>query len=156
MGLKENIFRDTISDLELRELIALAPDTPVRQAVTEMRRMRLGCVIVVDPQGKPIGKFTERKLMKLLLDDPQGLDKPIKEFMYNDPDAIGVYEPVAKLVNLMKSRRVRFVCAVDKDGKAIALTGQRGMMEYIAEHFPRQVKSQRMKPLVSLPEREGA
>ncbi len=41
-----------------------------RAAVELMRQKKLGCVIVVDGQGRPVGKFTERKLMKLLLASP--------------------------------------------------------------------------------------
>jgi hypothetical protein len=56
----------------------------------------------------------------------------------------------------MQTKNLRFVVVTDEDGKAIALTGQKGLMEYVAEHFPQQVMVQRVgvKPYSS--QREGA
>src|SRR5687767_3512116 len=71
MGLRTNILEEPISELELRDLVAVRRGTSVRAAAEEMRRGKLGCAIVVDDAGKPIGKFTERRLMKLLLTDPR-------------------------------------------------------------------------------------
>ncbi len=156
MGLHESIDTDPISEIELREVIAVTRKTTVREAAQEMKKHRLGCAIVVDRHNKPIGKFTERKLMKLLLDDAAQLDQPIEKFMYATADAIQRREPIAKLIELMQTRSLRFLCVTDEKGKAVGLTGQRGLMEYIAEHFPRAVKVQQLNQALYTKEREGA
>ena len=54
-------------------------------------------------------------------------------------------------------RQVRHVTVVvtDDDGRVDALTGQKGLMEYVAEHFPKQVMVQRIgSPVIQ--DREGA
>jgi hypothetical protein len=44
---------------------------------------------------------------------------------------------------------------VDRDGKPIGLTGQKGVIEFIVEHFPRQVKVQMMRSKLYMDAREG-
>lgn len=156
MGLRENIKTDSVEELAVRDLIAVKKTATVRDAVELMRKRRLGCVIVVDGKGKPIGKFTERQLLKMLLSDIGALDQPISKVMYDDPNAISEKASIQKMVELMEARRIRFICVVDEKGKAIGLSGQKGLMEYIAEFFPRQVKAQLMEPKLSMSQREGA
>src|SRR5205814_446541 len=105
-----------------------APETSVRQTAQKMREKRLGCAIVVDPAGKPIGKFTERQLMKLLLTDPAALDKPVEQFMYPSADPIRGDQPIARMIAQMRKGGLRFLCVTDEEGKAVALAGQKGLM----------------------------
>lgn len=156
MGLRESILKDPISEIALRELIAVGRKTPVREVADKMRAKRLGCAIIVDRYNKPIGKFTERKLMRLLLENPANIDKPVEQFMYPTANPLGRDEPIARLIDLMQTKSLRFICVTDKKGKAVALTGQKGLMEYIAEQFPRAVKAQQVKGRIFTKDREGA
>ena len=45
---------------------------------------------------------------------------------------------------------------LDNDGKVIALTGQKGLMEYIADHYPGQIMVQRVGVPPYSQSREGA
>jgi len=143
-------------ELELRELIAVKPSTTVRQAVELMRAKRLGCVVIVDEDGKPLGKFTERLLIKLLLNHENGLDYPVADYMASAWAQIQKTDPISKVIDCMESKALRFIVIVDDQGKAIAMTGQKGVMEYIADYFPRQVKVQRMRSKLFMDQREGA
>lgn len=156
MGMQQNIREDSVGEVELRELIAVKPRTTVREAMTLMRKKKLGCVIVVDDYNRPVGKYTERKLMSLLLDSPSKLDEPIERHMYPSANPVMRREPIAVMIKQMESRGIRFVCVCDDDGKAVALSGQKGLMEYVAEHFPRQIKVQLMEGKLSMDQREGA
>jgi len=48
------------------------------------------------------------------------------------------------------------VVVVDNDGIPIGVVGQRGLMIYLTEKFPRLVKVQPMDSRVALDSREGA
>lgn len=157
MGLREDILKDSVDRLHLRALIAVGPRTPTGEVAAKMREHHLGCAIVVDLEGRPIGKFTERRLMRALLDDgSSALGQPVQKYMYDTADPVGRQETIAAMIARMQRGHKRFMCVTDAQGKAVALTGQKGLMEYVAEHFSRQIKVQRMKPLVSMPEKEGA
>jgi CBS domain-containing protein len=156
MGLRQAILADPIKDLDLRELVQAKPDEPVRQVIARMRERKLGCAVILDAAGKPVGKFTERTLIKLLRKNPAGLDEPIQRHMLTNPDTMRMTDTIGEAIDLMQSKSIRFVIVLDEQGKAVALTGQKGVMEYIAEFFPRQVKVQEMDAKLSMQKREGA
>ncbi|MEE9212530.1 MAG: CBS domain-containing protein [Phycisphaeraceae bacterium] len=156
MGLREDILNDPVSALELRELAAVKRTTTVRDAIGLMRENRVGCVVVLDDQGRPLGKFTERLLIKLLLEDPDHLDHPVEQHMASAWAFVHKTDPIATVIDRMQSKGLRFVVVLDEDGRAVAMTGQKGVMQYIADHFPRQVKVQRMRSKISMDQREGA
>jgi predicted transcriptional regulator len=156
MGLRENIWQETVAQLPLREAITVKPSTPIRQVAAKMRHQHLGCAFLVDAKGKPVGKFTERRLMRALLDDPANLDQPVEKFSYPTVDVLKRSDSIARMVQVMQSKQLRFMCVVDDKGRVEALTGQKGLMEYIAEHFPRRVKVEQLKSKLYMDDREGA
>lgn len=156
MGLRHNILNDPVSELALREVIAVKGNITVRQAVDKMREKHLGCVIVLDDENRPLGQFTERLLVKLLLRNPGTLDEPVRQHMASAWAWVENDAPIAKVIQCMEEKKLRFVLVLDKQGLPVGLTGQKSVMEYIAEHFPRQIKVQEMESKLYMDEREGA
>lgn len=157
MGLRENIDMEPVSALPIRELIQVLPDSTVRQVLAKMREKHLGCVVVVNEYGAPLGQFTERLLIRLLIDGDGNLDQPVSNLMIDVRGCVKQSDPIRKVIDYMQDTGLRFVCVTDDQGKRpIGLTGQKGVMEYIADHFPRAVKSQLMESKLYMDEREGA
>jgi len=156
MGLRENIRNEPVSQLPLRELICVDRTTTVREAIGLMRRHGLGCIVVVDDDGRPLGKFTERILIRLLLRGDAVLDQPVSDHMASVWGIVSLTDPIEKVVEAMEDKGLRFVVVVDEEGRACALTGQRGLMEYIGEHFPRAIKVQPIGSRLAMDQREGA
>ncbi len=156
MGLRNDITNAPVSDLPLREVMSVPPTATCRQAVATMRDKRLGYVLILDDAGRISGMFTERHLIKLLLADPKQLDDPIDKHMSRSDKSVRQDAPIATVIEKLQSLEWRFVCVVDEQGKAVGVTGQRGAMEYLADHFPRQVKVQKMKSKLFMDQREGA
>ena len=155
MGLYESLAEEEVGRLVLRVPILCSPEQSCRTAVERMRQRGLGCVLVVDELKKPLGIFTERGLTRLLVDQPAALDDPLERRMSRRVVTVGLAEPVARVLEAMQREDTRFVCVVDDEGRAAGLTGQKGLMEFIADHFPQQVMVQRVgkRPLE---QREGA
>jgi CBS domain-containing protein len=153
MGLRESILTETVGELPLREAITVAPTTTVRVALNRRRGKRLGCAVVVSDDDKPLGTFTEEELVKLL---GGNLDDAVEEHLSPHWASVAMTAPVASVLRAMQSKGLRFVVVTDDDGCVAALTGQKGLMEYVAEYFPQQVMVQRVgvKPYSS--QREGA
>lgn len=156
MGLRQNIHQEPVASLSLREAITASPGTPVREAIALMKKKGLGCVVAVDAQNAPLGTFTERSVIALLHDAPETIDSAVIGD-YLDPKwtCVRQDDPVLYAIRGMQVEDVRFVVVVDKQNRVVALTGQKGVMEYVAEHYPQQVLVQRVgsKPPAS---REGA
>ena len=156
MGLRENILSHPVSQLELRPVIAVKPTDSVRQALQQMRDKRLGCVVIVDQDNRPLGKFTERLLIRLLIKDPAALDEPVGDHMAHAWGSVKSGDSIARVIECMEEKKLRFVIVVDDQGRPIGLTGQKGVMEYLVEHFPRQIKVQETGSKLYMDDREGA
>ncbi len=156
MGLRQTFKDEAVSKLPLRPVLTLPPDGTVRQAVALMKQHALGCLFVVDAGGRALGRFTERDLIRQLAADPGVLDKPLSQVMTPPESCIEVGAPVEAVFNEMKDLGRRFICITDENGRMVGLTGQKGLMEYIAENFPRQVKVQMMQSKLYMDDREGA
>ena len=155
MGLRQDIREQPVTELELRKVIRVAPTDTLRHAVDLMKKEQLGGVVIVDDAGKAVGQFTDRDLIGLLLDRPDPLDEPIGQHMCEVQVKISQTEPIAVIIERMQERRARYGIVMDEDSQPIGLTGLKGVVEYITDHFPRQVKVQMMKSKLHMDEREG-
>lgn len=156
MGLSQNILTQKVGDLPLRPLILLKDGQTARQVLQQMREREIGAAIAVDAQGKPVGVFNEKLLISLLVNNPAALDEPVVDYMTRNVACVSLNDSVATLIATMQQRMLRWVVVVDADGKAVNLTGLRGAMEFVVEHFPRRVLVQPLKSKLAIDEREGA
>jgi CBS domain-containing protein len=156
MGLQGNLRSEPVSRLNLRKPVLAGPDESVREAVQRMRERQLGCVYVVDDEEKPIGMFTESLLNRLLVTNPDALDDPLRRHMADYWCCVRDTDPIVNVVTAMQAQNIRFVCVLDEAGRVTALTGQKGIMEYVADHFPGQVMVQRIGCAPFTQHREGA
>ncbi len=156
MGLRQNLQNDVVSELTLREPVTASAEETVRSAVERMRERKLGCTIIVDEARKPIGMLTESMIRQLLVDRSAILDDPISQHMARQWPWVQSNDPIADVLEAMQTKNVRFLCVVDEDGRLAGLTGQKGLMEYVASHFPMQVMVQRIGGTSYVQEREGS
>lgn len=156
MGLMEQLGTDKVRSMNLRKPIVLKPDATVRTAILAMREGRLGCAVVVDEDHKPLGMFTEGQLREELPVNPGMVDRPVEHYMADRFPWVNEEDSVETVLDAMQVNNTRFVCVVDNDGRLVGLTGQKGLMEYVAETFPRQVMVQRVGGTPYPADREGA
>ena len=121
-----------------------------------MRQQKLGCAIVVDDERRPVGLFAESKLTRLLSETPQAIYDPILEHLDRQWPTVNLNDPISCVLSALEFSNIRFLIVVDDQGRLAGLTGQKGLMEYVAEHFPRQVIVQRIGGKPYPAEREGA
>ena len=156
MALRDNIIEEPVSSLALRKLVLFSPHRPVREACDAMEREGLGAAIAVDATGRPVGMFNEKILIRILTRYPSAMDDPAEGHMTRNVVTVRQGDSIAKLIGTMQTRMLRWVCVVNDQGKAVALTGLRGVMEYVVEHHPRSVKGTPIRRKLSMTEREGA
>ena len=103
----------TILQQHGREIIKVAPDTPVRSVVQTLADNRIGAVPVVE-QGKVVGIMSERDVIySLARDGASILDWPVERVMTQP--VITVESSLSPLVglSLMTQRRIRHLPVVD-------------------------------------------
>jgi CBS domain-containing protein len=157
MALKDNLQNETVMNLPSREAITVTGDTSVLRAIERLREKRLGCAVVVDADSKPIGTFSERGLIDLLVSQPVDLTTlPVRDCLDKVWLNLPSNSPIQQVLDLILDQQARFICVTDEAGHTVALTGQRGLSEYIADHFPQQVMVQRVGGRPGTTTREGA
>ena len=156
MGLTQDLLSEPVSKLPVVSALTVSGSTLVSVVIAKMRDVRIGCAIVVDDHGRPDGKFTEHQLAKLLVDQPDFLNQPVGNFIRDYWAQIRHDEPIANLIHKLQTYCQRHVVVVDDDGKATGVVGQRGLMIYLSEKFPRLGKVQSMDSRVAIETREGA
>jgi len=156
MRLTHDILNVPVSELDRRELIAVRPTTTIRECLRRMRDKGLGCAFIVDHEGKPTRKFSEKQLMPLLAQGEAIMTQSVEPHGDDRFHTVTLQDPISKVIGSLTSGDQRYVCVVDDKGRAIALTGQRGVMEYLADHFPRSVKVLLMESKLYMDQREGA
>ena len=144
MGLKESLAEAPVSELALREPVVVPPETTLREAVRKMSESSLGCVIIVDHAGRPLGQLTESDLTRLLHKSPGAMDDPIERHATGGFVTVTSQDRVSRVLEAMQREDTRFVCVVDQKGVVAGLTGQKGLMEFVAEHFPQHVMVERV------------
>ncbi|MFC1757339.1 CBS domain-containing protein [Planctomycetota bacterium] len=156
MGLFENMTRDSVGDLNMREPVLVRPDETVRSVVKLLHDQRIGCAILVDDDKKPIGMFTESMLSQLVIKNPSAIDEPVGTHAAKRWPQVCITDKVASVLDALEVKNTRFLAVVDEEGRVCGLAGQKGLMEYVAEHFPNQVMVQRMGQKTQMQHREGA
>ncbi|MEM8864897.1 MAG: CBS domain-containing protein [Planctomycetota bacterium] len=155
MKLYESLASEHVTELALRKPVLCTGDVTVRAAIQRMQAAKLGCAIIVDADHRPIGIFTESMLTQLLVNDPAAVDGPVSARMSEQCPVVHETNSVSRVLQALQRENTRFLAVVNHEGRVTGLTGQKGLMEYVADHFPQQVLVQRVG---SPPpkEREGA
>ena len=108
--------------LKVKELMAKGSDMPVvsegttmTQALIEMTGKSLGCVGVIDANGRLIGMITDGDLRRHM--SPSLLSLTVDEVMTKSPKTINGEMLAAEAVRFMNEKKITNVFAVDTDGK---------------------------------------
>lgn len=149
------IQQETVNSLPLRKAIRVSPATIIRAAVAMMRNEELGCAVIMK-QDQPIGVFTERSLLEVLIHDPRLDSLRVGDFADPGFRVVKTSDPISVVWQAIQEEGFRFICVTNEDGQLIGLTGQRGLAEYAAEYFPQQVTVQRLGCKPWMATREGA
>ena len=156
MGLYENIRDEQVRQLHLREPVVVYENSTVRLAIEQMREKNLGCAIVVNQRREPQGMMTESSLTQLLSENPAIVDGVITDAMEKDWPTVQLTDPISRVLDALETSNIRFLIVVDDNGQLAGLTGQKGLMEYVADHFPQHVIVHRIGGKPYPAEREGA
>ena len=87
--------------------------TTVNDALTVMHAEGIGSIVVVDGGTRPVGIFTERDLIGVVLE--AGVGRPIAEVMASDPYALPGHVPAYEAALAMIDRRIRHVLVTEGD-----------------------------------------
>ncbi len=101
------------------DLPAIAPDTPLREALLVMTRKRLGLALIVDAQGRLKGVFTDGDLRRTL-DQPLDFHQTrIADVMTPEPKAIEPGRLAVEAARMMEQHQINALPVVDETRKLV-------------------------------------
>lgn len=114
-----------LSQLALREPVTVALDTPLREALAIMDRMRIGSVIVVEPQARiPLGIFTLRDLLHRVTLPQVSLDDPIASVMTGGVITVKPHTTAYEASLVMARLGLHHLLVADEGGRLVSIVSQ--------------------------------
>jgi IMP dehydrogenase len=107
--------KEVIGDVK-REIISINKDKTVADAVTQLVENEIGAIVVVDDDGKPVGLFTERDVLKCWTrkGDRHFKDIKIAEVMTTNLIIVEIDDDLCYVTTIMIKNRIRHLPVVEK------------------------------------------
>jgi CBS domain-containing protein len=142
-------------NLARTELRSVAPGTPLRDALAQMRADH-GDAVLVTSDGRLLGILTERDVLMRILARQVDQSRPIDDFMTASPHTLAADATLVDALRAMESGHYRNLPLIDDAGQVIGLLRQQDLLEYVAEAFPQEILNLPPRPHQFMEGPEGA
>ncbi len=122
---------DTVGELMTTEVVTVARDATVRDALRAMIEHDIGSVVVAE-RDAAVGVFTERDVTRHLLTDTAMLDEPIQRLMSTPPITVAPGDQVADAFELMNGGRIRRLPVVD-GGRLVGIVTEGDLRRWVGQ-----------------------
>ena len=121
--------KEIIGDVE-KEIVSLDKDRTVADAVSMMMENEIGALVVVDSDGKPVGMFTERDVLKCWTRKGERHFKDIKisEVMTTNLIIVEADDYLCYVTTIMIKNRIRHLPILEKN-KLVAMLSIRDVVK---------------------------
>lgn len=122
-----------------REVYIVRPHEPLLEAIREMRKRNVGCVVVVEQRGArtvPVGILTDRDVLGLLPERTEVLaTAPVGECMTGNPLTLGEDESIVDAMARLRRRGVRRAPVVAANGELVGIVSTDDLLDIVAEQL---------------------
>lgn len=133
------ILTEPIERLMKGPAVTVPLGATLRETVRILQEKHIGCVLVVDGDGKLAGIFTERDLLAKVVGKPVDMGARVADHMTPEPEALRAGDKVAWALNKMSLGGFRHVPVVDAQGRPRGLLSVKDVVDFIVELFPTAV-----------------
>ena len=124
--LAEQSLETPLGELATRAPVTCAPDTPLREALSQMQRRRIGSIIVTEPGGVVQGILTRHDVIGRVALAGVPLDAPIAQAMVRPVHTLTVAHTAQDAALLMSAQSIRHV-PVTRDGAVVGIVSERDL-----------------------------
>jgi CBS domain-containing protein len=134
------LFAEPIRRLKRRAgHVAVPRSASIADAARVMRETRTGCVLV-EEDGKLVGILTERDILHKLVGTGYDPGKTgVAGVMTTDPESLTLDDPIAFALQRMSVGGYRHIPLVDGRGHPVGILSVRDVVDFLVEHFPREI-----------------
>jgi len=152
--LRELLTTSRVGQLAPKAIPVLRGEQTIADAASEMRSHSHGSAMICR-DGKLIGIFTERDLMKRLAEG-KTLEEPLSQAMTAKPRTVSLEDSLMTVIQLMDGGGYRRLPVVDSSGTPVGVVDVKSVVHFLVEHFPKAVYNQAPRALLQARDREGA
>lgn len=122
---------DSVGEIMTKDVVTVAPEDTVETAVRAMVTNDIGSAVVVRGDNA-VGVFTERDLLRHILDRPDVLQRPVGEVMAcpvisTTPDAA-----IVDAFGLITARNIRRLPIID-GGRLVGIVTERDLLRWVRD-----------------------
>lgn len=152
--LGEAILEARINDLDTYPALVVPESASVGDAIRLMVERHVGAVLVVR-DGRAIGIFSERDVMRRVVISGVGLERPVMDAATPDPEMLGPDDNIAFALNRMVIGGYRHIPIVDDSGAPVAILSQREIVSHIVSLLPARVLNLPPEPRLEARSEDG-
>jgi len=116
-----------LGELVKKEAIFVPPGTTIRTALEKMSEMRIGCMVIVDSEQRPVGILTQSDLLSRIVLPAIDLQRPITEVMTRDPHRMPASASAYDAALEMATHGVRHLLVTDSDDRLKGVVSERDL-----------------------------
>lgn len=129
-----SLLEDTVDRLDVRMHGSVSPEASVGEVLQMMVDRSVGCITIVDKQGRLAGIFSERDAVtRLGADATDRRDQPIMKYMTPNPVTVDQHARIALALQQMDVGGYRHLPVLDREGRPVMLVSIRDILRYLAE-----------------------
>jgi CBS domain-containing protein len=156
MSLEYDLQQEQVNHLDLNKFTTVGIGTSVRTTVEKMQAEKQNCAIIVDDEEKLIGIFTDRDILRKVVDSRETWDIPIDDVMTPNPFTVNATSRADVALALMDFKHFRSVPVVDEQGKVVGNLTHYAIIKYLSDRFPESVYNLPHNPQQVTRKRNGA
>jgi CBS domain-containing protein len=120
-----------VSDIMVKDVVTAKENDKIRDIAIRMYEKKIGSVVIVDDEGKPIGIVTERDLVYVVA---RALtpDTPAWMVMTENPVVINENALVTEAMEKMRELNIRHLPVVDASGRLVGMVSFRDIVDFTA------------------------
>ena len=125
----------SVADVMTKGVTCVEPDFPAQQALMEMSKKRISCLVVTGDDTHPIGILTERDMVGFSanLKGTLGEDICAGDLMTSPVVTADSCQSVESVIEMAHERRIRHVPVVDESGALVGIVSQSDFLRACAE-----------------------
>jgi CBS domain-containing protein len=138
MSLEQDLRAEKVGYLDLSYYTRVERGASVREALERMRHEGQGCALITEG-GRLVGIFTERDVLKKVIDRPETWEHPVESVMTADPDTVSPAEPVATAMGMMNRGHYRNVPVLEADGTLVGNLTHYAILRFFSDRFQQEI-----------------
>ena len=139
MSLEHDLQQQQVTCFDLTYFTSVEIGTSVKSTIEKMRAENQRCAIIIDNEGSLVGIFTERDIVRKVVDVRETWDLPIDDIMTRSPTSVNANDRADVALALMDYKHFRNIPVLNDKGTVIGNLTHYAIIKYLNERFSESV-----------------